>query len=364
MIYECLKITDLNDGWKFIPSEDTEKLVYNEAEGFYPDKGGRLESPVISGVEEFLYYQLSFTSTVSVDSYWSVSFLDSNGNSVVSDCHSSIYAGENIKNIVVVYGREDCSHVKIIFQSKVNILISDVELKEISADDVAMWCDEIYSELPPIPALPSLSASEGTNLTPKTFQAMKTGIPWRVVMLGDSIINDTFNSNFQSLIKRSFSKSNMKFICSVRGSTGCWHYQEQEEFDKYIKDLKPDLLIIGGISHKNDIDAIRKVIIMAKEQIGCEIILTTGPLGEDLRKYDTKNKLQNLPRQCIASRESVMLKQVLADELNVEFIDLATQWHNYLGNSQKPWQWFNRDNVHGNDRGKQIVGRLLDQYFH
>jgi hypothetical protein len=155
----------------------------------------------------------------------------------------------------------------------------------------------------------------------------------------------------------------MKFICSVKGGTGCWHYQKQEEFDKYIKDLNPDLLIIGGISNKNDIDAIGKVITMAKEQIDCEIILTTGPLGEDLRKYDNKNKLQNLSRQCIGSRKSVMLKQNLADELNVEFIDLATKWNNYLGNSQKPWQWFNRDPVHGNDRGKQIVGRLMNQYF-
>ena len=361
MIYEYFKITDPAVGWKFIPSEDTEELVYNESEGFYPDKGGRLESPVISGVEEFLYYQLTFTSTVSVDSHWAFCFLDSNGDPIVADCYSSIYAGENIKNRVVVYGRENCRSIKIIFQSKVNILISDVELKEISANDAAMWCDEIYAELPPISSFP---ASEGTNLTPKTFQSMETGIPWRVVMLGDSIINDTFNSNFQALIKQSFSKSNMKFICSVKGRTGCCHYQKQEEFDKYIKDLKPNLLIIGGLSNHNDIDAIRKVIIMVKEQIGCEIILTTGPLGEDLRKYDNKNKLQNLPKQCIGSRESILQQQVLADELNVEFIDLATQWYNYLGNSQKPWQWFHRDLVHGNDRGKQIVGRLVEQYFH
>jgi len=360
MIYECLKITDSVKGWKFVPSEDTGKLVYNESEGFYPDKGGRLESTIISGVDEFLYYQLTFTSTVSVDSHWAVLFLDSDGNPVVSDCHSSIYSGENIKNRVVFYGREDCSHVKIIFQSKVNILISDVKLKEISADDAAMWCDEIYSELPPISALP---ASEGANLTPKTFQAMKTGVPWRVVMLGDSIINDTFNSNFQSIIKRSFSKSNMKFICSVKGGAGCWHYQKQDEFDTYVKDLKPDLLIIGGISN-NDIDAIRRVVIMSQEQIGCEIILTTGPLGDDLRKYDEKNRKQNLPKQFIPPIESVLLKQKLAAELNVGFVDLATQWYNYLGNSQKPWQWFNRDHVHGNDRGKQIVGRLFDHCFH
>jgi hypothetical protein len=360
MIYEYSEIIDPAMGWKFVPAEDAEKLVYNEAEGFYPNKGGMFESPVIYGVEEFLYYQLTFTSTVSVDSHWAVCFLDSNGAPIVSDCYSSIYAGENIKNKVVVYGRENCKSIKIIFQSKVNILISDVELKEISADDAAVWCDEIYSELPCItPILPS----KNTNLIPKTIQAMKAGAPWRVVMLGDSIINDTFNSNFQALIKQSFSKSNMKFICSVKGSTGCWHYQKQKEFDKYIKDLKPNLLIIGGISHNNDIDAIGKVITMAKEQIGCEIIITTGPLGMDLRKSDNISQLQNLPQQSIAARESIMLKQNLADELDIEFIDLAIQWYNYLGNSQKPWQWFNRDSVHGNDRGKQIVGRLLEQFF-
>ena len=31
--------------------------------------------------------------------------------------------------------------------------------------------------------------------------------------------------------------------------------------------------------------------------------------------------------------------------------------------SRKPHGWFNRDYVHNNDRGKQLIGRVLQRHF-
>jgi hypothetical protein len=182
-------------------------------------------------------------------------------------------------------------------------------------------------------------------------------------MLGDSIINDTFNSNFQALLKREYLNSNLEFICSVRGATGCWHYQEPKQFSKYVTELKPDLLIIGGISQNKDINAIRKVIEMTKKQLNCEILFLSGPLGEDWRKYDEKNLTLELPEQKWQGSAFARKEELLALSMGIEFIDLAQIWHNYLGKSEKPWQCFHRDKIHGDDRGKQIVGRILEKYF-
>ena len=200
------------------------------------------------------------------------------------------------------------------------------------------------------------------TLLPKTKEAFKSGKPWRIVMLGDSIINDTFNSNFQALLKRDYPASNLEIICSVRGGTGCWHYQTPENFKAYVADLKPDLLIIGGISHNFDASAVASVIAQA-QKYGCEIMLMTGPMAADWREYDKSAPAVALPEQQLESAPFILELKAVADNAKVEFFDMQTQWHEYLGASKKPWQWFHRDRVHANDRGKQILGRMLTAYL-
>lgn len=363
VLYSCPgKINDKTAGWKFIPSANPGGQAYNPAEGYYPDKGGQLLGPSVpAGKNEFEFYSLSFDARASADCYWGVFFNDKNGKMLVPDVYSNVYGGKDKQHYEqVIYGRENAAGIQPFLQSVKGIEVWDMQLKPISAKESAEWCDRLYQTLPPLSYTPP---AVRLKLLPKTVDAMQTGKPWRVVMLGDSIINDTFNSNFQSLLMRDYPKADLKFICSVRGSTGCWHYQEPEHFKSYVTDLKPDLLIIGGISHKNDIEAIRKVIEMTRKQIGCEILLMSGPLGNDWRKYDKLMPDAALPAQVWTPDPFVEKQRRLADEMKVEFLDIATAWHNYLGQSGKPWLWFQRDVVHGNDRGKQIVGRIIEAYF-
>lgn len=47
----------------------------------------------------------------------------------------------------------------------------------------------------------------------------------------------------------------------------------------------------------------------------------------------------------------------------VEFVNMTGPWGQYLRESDKARGWFMRDPVHANERGFQIQGRILGQYF-
>lgn len=363
VLYSCPgRITDKTIGWEFIPPSNPGGTVYNEAEGYYPDKGGQLLGPSVPTCKnEFEFYSLSFDAKVAEGCHWGVFFQGREGEMLVADIYSSIYAGMDRQHYEqVVYGRENATGLRPFVQSVQGVEIWDMQIKRISAEEAAEWCDHIYRSLPPLSH--TLPANR-LEFLPKTLEAMKIGRPLRIVMLGDSIINDTFNSNFQSLLLRLYPKADLRFICSVRGGKGCWYFQEPEYFKSHVADLNPDMLIIGGISHGRDIDAIRNVIEMARKQTGCEILLMSGPLGKDWRKYDEGRPDAELPAQTWTPDTFVEKQKKLAAELQVDFLDMATVWHNYLGASLNSWQWFHRDSVHGNDRGKQIAGRIIETYF-
>jgi len=53
----------------------------------------------------------------------------------------------------------------------------------------------------------------------------------------------------------------------------------------------------------------------------------------------------------------------LASELKVEFLDMHGPWGRYIRESGKELTWFKRDNIHANERGAQILGRILSRYL-
>ena len=48
--------------------------------------------------------------------------------------------------------------------------------------------------------------------------------------------------------------------------------------------------------------------------------------------------------------------QKMTSEEQVEFLDVRSVWDQYLRESFKPGDWFHRDIVHANGRGKQVLG--------
>ena len=216
-------VTGDTEGWRFEASDAKCGERFNPLEGWYPDKGGKLISPRISIPNAGAYYKLSFTGFAPVRSYATVAFYDAAGN-MIADNYDVIYgSGEvgekssgsgkyekfhsststqnfNLQRYErIVFAQEGVKEVEIFFQSTKGCTVKDVKFEPASVEEAAAWCDGVYAKLPPL----NFSVPGGlVTLPPRTLDALKTGKPWRILMLGDSIMQDTFHSQFHALVKR------------------------------------------------------------------------------------------------------------------------------------------------------------------
>ncbi|MDR1964208.1 MAG: SGNH/GDSL hydrolase family protein [Planctomycetaceae bacterium] len=216
--------------------------------------------------------------------------------------------------------------------------------------------DAVYEKMVPIQyEFPS----DRWQHIPKTIRKLQNGEPLRIVMLGDSIMGDTGSSHYNLLLERMYPGSKVERIMSLRGSTGCWYYQEENRVESYVLKHNPDLLMIGGISNRNDTEAIRSVIHQVRRKQSPEIMLITPVFGAM-----TDAHLRNWTFNISDNPEDYRNKlRKLAEEENCEFVDLTGAFHQYITNSGRSYGWYMRDGVHANERGFQIIGRLLIQFF-
>jgi hypothetical protein len=369
-------LTDQLPGWQFKPSKPEGGMTYNEFEGYYPDKGGKLSSATITLPKppgQAAYYRIRFEAEAAERAYQGVDFFDSQNNPL-ADNYDVIYPGEKRAYERVVYATDKTDCIRVFFQSKTGMRAWNLSVEAVGPEEAAEYCDRLYATLPP---LNFTAPANAMDLLPRTAEALQTGKPWRVVMLGDSIVQDTFHSQFHALLKRRFPNSNLSFDISVRGSTGCWHYCQADQFKKYVLDEKPDLLIIGGISnfrepyHPNGTEAMEIVARAARAHLGCEVLLLSAALAVDTRMFDPENPEAPLPAQPwnIALDRHVtngfnpeeQTEMALRNELPLW--DLATPTYTWLYASGVPHEWYSRDFVHSGERGKQVIGRALFQYF-
>ena len=217
--------------------------------------------------------------------------------------------------------------------------------------------DSIYSKMEPVRYSPP--PNRWKNL-PRTRKLLTDGGTLRVVMLGDSIVNDTSRSCWNLLLERRYPECKIEKITSVRGSTGCWWYKEPGRVRKFVLDHKPALVMIGGISHRSDIDSIRDVIRQVKAASDADILLMTGAFGSvDPRDDDQWQRISD------RNHNSEYRKglELLARETGAAFLDMEAAWAGYVRESGKDLDWFKRDPIHANERGEQILGHILDSYF-
>jgi hypothetical protein len=217
--------------------------------------------------------------------------------------------------------------------------------------------DKIYSQIPPVRYNPP--ANRWKNL-PLTKKFLLEGGTFRVVMLGDSIVNDTSRSCWNLLVERRYPKCKIEKTTSVRGSTGCWWYKEPGRVKKFVLDQKPALVIIGGISNRDNIDSIRDVIRQIKAESDTDILLMTGAFGSVDPRDDKQWQRISDPNHFSEYRKGL---ELLARETGAAFLDMEAAWAGYIRSSGKELDWFKRDPVHANERGEQILGHILESYF-
>lgn len=213
--------------------------------------------------------------------------------------------------------------------------------------------EEVYSQVPPVKYEPP--ARRWKNLR-RTKKLLAKGVNLNVVMLGDSIVNDTSRSCWNLVLEKRYPNCKISKITSVRGSTGCWWYKEAGRVKKYVLDHKPDLVIIGGISHRGDIEAICDVIGQIRGSAKPDILLMTGAFGSvDPFKDENWLKISD-PDHFTAYRKGL---EKLSRELKTGFLDMEAAWGRYIRGAGKELDSFKRDPIHANERGEQILGRIL-----
>ena len=313
-------------------------------------------------VEPFHYYRISFDSKTKSQAYWSVAFLDDKGQELAADVYDSIDASRDWQGSKFCFRAHALTkRVRVRFPSIADALfLRNAIVERVSAADVAAWADDVAAG---DPGLRYKAPARRCERLPKTMKTLQQGGKLRIVMLGDSICNDTSNSLYETLLLRAYPKARIEVVTSVRGGTGCLFYKDPPNVQEHVLRFHPDLVIIAGISHGYDPEAIRSVIRQIKKASSSEILVLTGAIAP--AEWCRKNYLKDVPLlQGLENFEKFTprLRRV-TDEENVEFLDMRAAWDEYLLYSPRPCEWFHRDIIHGNSRGKQVVGRILLRYF-
>jgi len=217
--------------------------------------------------------------------------------------------------------------------------------------------EKAYAEMPAVLYQPP--ANRWDRL-PQTRERLVEAGTLRVVMLGDSIVNDTSRSCWNLVVERRHPKCPIEKITSVRGSTGCGWYKEAGRVRKFVLDHKPDLVIVGGISHGNDTDSIAEVVRQIRAASQPDILLMTGAFGRTDPRDETQWRRIIDPEHHSTYRKNL---ETLAGTLDAAFLDMEAAWAEYVRQSGKELEWFKRDPIHANARGEQILGRILANYL-
>ena len=217
--------------------------------------------------------------------------------------------------------------------------------------------DAIYSQMDEIRYVPP---ADRFKYIPKTMKTLREGGTLRMVLLGDSIIGNTSGSQFDLLLKRDFPKAEIKKITSIRSSTGCNWYCQENRVQEWVLRHEPDLLVIGGISNGSDAEVVRSVVKQVRAaRPGQEVLLLTpvfGALRDDHIRTWTYEVDETKPN----FRGG--MKRVAREE-GCAFFDMTGPWWRYIQETGKTPGWFMGDAVHANARGCQIIARLLELWF-
>lgn len=217
--------------------------------------------------------------------------------------------------------------------------------------------DRLIGEIPEVNIAPP---ADRCKRLPGTKKRLQEGPELRIVMLGDSIINDTSRSGWENRIERLYPKCNLVKITSVRGSTGCWYYKTPPRIQTFVLDFEPDLVIIGGISQRHDVDSIRECLKeIRQKRPETEFLLLSGPFGQ-VDPCDDAVWAEGGRPDDEKYRDGL---KSLADEFGCEFYDIQKDWGEYVRRSGKKVDDFKRDVVHANAHGEQVLSRLLEGYL-
>ncbi len=349
-----------SEGWVFNGEESYEPIIEGGCCGAksFCVKGGNWESPLVS-VTPFEYYKVSFCTKATDPAWWAAVYYDSDGNPLVADHYWGIDGSEDwAKTEFCTKARINATGLMSRFQApEAPYAVDCVKVEHIARQEVAAWGDAEYAKLPPVSYTPR---ADRWSKIPKSIETIQKGGTLRVVMLGDSICNDTANGPFDTWIERMYPGLKLEIVNSVEGGKGCWFYKEENRVESHILKYNPDLLIIAGISHGNDHESVREVVRQVREKIDPEIMLMSPVMSDGNDPLSNPDWVYEADGSEDTFRDGIFN---VAQEENLEFFDITGPWGQYIADCGKPVAWFRRDVLHASMRGAIVLSKIVEKYF-
>ena len=206
----------------------------------------------------------------------------------------------------------------------------------------AEYIDHVYSKMPQLKPFPT---TDDATVLKRTSEALSSHRDMTIVMLGDSIINDTAASQFHLLLERKYGNK-IKIVKSVRGGADIAYFVPH--LKDYVLQYNPTLVIIGGVSSKST-NAYRAAARYIKKHSTTDVLL----LPKTFCKIISNRKIWEE-----TSAQSMELQKI-ADEEGVAYFPMHIYYRRYIENNNVNVLSLMRDHTHHNDRGSQLLGRLL-----
>jgi hypothetical protein len=310
--------------------------------------------------------------------------------------------------------------------------VDDVRVERVTdRGAVAAWSDTVWGERPraatlaAAPPLPYAPAADRFSTLARTDARLAAGATVTMVLLGDSIVNDTANSAFDVLVERSRPGSRVNVVTAVGGGAGIdkWNPLDATypfvsstaangslRFNEAVIDQRPDVVVIGGISTpatatgyqaiRDVIDKIRSTSVLDHLGYTPDILLTTGafgyaPWGSTVpgnpavsgnvrgdpglvpgsaawnKAWCPTDQLDPFTTSEGDSRANLLR---ISRDMGVGFVDTMGVWGEYMilaqgGTLQSRvvdtavYDAYFRDVVHANTFGKELLGRTLAATF-
>jgi hypothetical protein len=193
----------------------------------------------------------------------------------------------------------------------------------------------------------------------RTRRVLTEGGELRLLAVGDSIVADTMRSGWVAKLRQAYPRARIEARGYVRGGGGCQHYKEEGRVAKVIAPLRPDLVLIGGISQR-DVASIREVVRQLRAALPeVEILLFTGTFGTaDPRATDELSRAAHS-----GTGDYGRALKGLAAEERCAYLDMTTPWAEYLRSATVHPHRFYRDAVHANEFGEQILSKILMAFW-
>ncbi|HTK76718.1 MAG TPA: SGNH/GDSL hydrolase family protein [Gemmataceae bacterium] len=242
--------------------------------------------------------------------------------------------------------------------------IDDVTIRPVSRPAAAAIQDANIAKFMPRPFVFTPPTNRHDAIA-NSIGRLQNGQPLNVVMVGDSIIHDTFSTFFDPRVDRNYptgARLNVHEVVASGAGAGYW--SQNNRIRDQVMTLNPQLLVFGGVSTPiSDIPLFGEMIRQARAiNPSVEIVLMSPVAGD----FDNPYLFPTLAQPFDPVNGTDYRAQLFrfAQQQGAQFWDMTTPWASYILNSGQPYSYFLRDGVHMNGYGDMLTGQIVAAYFY